>query len=325
MIMSGLKRYLLLTALLLPGMVSLAQQQRPVRSMYMFDQLLINPAYAGSQVQLSATSIYRNQWVNLEGAPETVTASLQSSLLNNRMGLGLVVGKDVLGVHENLSLFASYAYKIPLVNGGSLSMGLQAGFDAIQSDFTRTTVPSANPNTGSQSGTNDPFYNATNAFNPNFGTGLFYTNRDFYAGISIPYILENDIIQDVESGNLATESVKNTRNYYVTGGMTFPMDPNFKVLASTLLRFQDGAPLSFDVNAIGVIKEVVGLGGGYRLNEGLIFLFELKINENFHVGYAYDRTVSDLGLVSNGSHEIMINYRIRIQRWHHGLECPSYF
>lgn len=301
------------------------QQQRPVRSMYMFDQLLINPAYAGSQVQLSATTIYRNQWVNLEGAPETVTASVQSSLLNNRMGLGLVVGKDVLGVHENLSLFASYAYKIPLANGGSLSMGLQAGFDAIQSDFTRTTVPTANTTTGTQSGALDPFYNATNAFNPNFGTGLFYTNRSFYAGISIPYLLENDIIQDVESGSLTTESIKNTRNYFLTGGMTFPMDPNFKILASTLIRFQDGAPLSFDVNGIGVIKEVVGLGAGYRLNEGLIFLFELKINENFHVGYAYDKTVSDLGLVSNGSHEIMLNYRIRIQRWHQGLECPSYF
>jgi len=302
-----------------------SQQQRPVQSLYMFDQLLINPAYAGSQVQLSATSIYRNQWVNLEGSPETVTASVQSSLLNNRMGLGLVIGKDALGVHENVTLFASYAYRIPMPGGASFSMGLQAGFDRLQSDFTRTTVPSANPSTGNVSGTSDPFYNATSAFNPNFGAGLFYTNRKFYAGISVPYILENDIIQDVESGNLTSESIKNTRNYFVTGGMTFPVDHNFKVLGSTLLRFQDGAPLSFDVNALGVIKESVGIGLGYRLNEGMIYMFELKINENFHVGYAYDLTFSKLSRVSNGSHELMINYRIKIQRWHGGLECPSYY
>ena len=141
----------------------------------------------------------------------------------------------------------------------------------------------------------------------------------------MPYILENDIIQDVESGNLTTESVKNTRNYFVSGGTTFPVDPNFKVLGSTLLRFQDGAPLSFDVNALGVIKESVGIGLGYRLNEGMIYMFELKINENFHVGYAYDLTFSTINRVSNGSHELMINYRIKIQRWHGGLECPSYF
>ncbi|QSE96779.1 PorP/SprF family type IX secretion system membrane protein [Fulvivirga lutea] len=301
-----------------------SQQLRPVQSLYMFDLLLINPAYAGSQVQLSATSIYRNQWVNLEGAPQTFTASMQSSLLNNRMGLGLVLGKDVLGVHENYNIFASYAYKIPMYGGASLSMGLQAGFDLIQSDFTRTTVPTASGASGAP-GSSDPYYLATSAANPNFGMGLFYTNRVFYAGISVPYILENDIIQDVESGQLTTESVKNTRNYYVHGGTTFQTDPNFKILASTLVRFQDGAPLSFDVNALGVIKETVGLGMGYRLVEGLIFMFELKVNENFHVGYAYDKTVSTIGRVSSGSHEIMLNYRIKIQRWHQGLECPSYF
>lgn len=302
-----------------------AQQQRPVQSLYMFDLLLINPAYAGSQVQLSATSIYRNQWVNLEGAPQTFTASIQSSLLNERMGLGLVVGKDGLGVHENINLFASYAYRIKLYNGARFSMGLQAGADFLQSDFTKTTVPTTSTIGGGINGAADPYYNATNATNPNFGAGLFYSNRNYYAGISVPYILENDIIQNIESGTLTAESVKNTRNYFITGGITFPMNPNFKVLTSTLLRFQDGAPLSFDLNAMGVIKEVVGLGGGYRLKEGLIFLFELKINENFHVGYAYDKTLSTLGRVSNGSHELMINYRIKIQRWHGGLECPSYF
>jgi type IX secretion system PorP/SprF family membrane protein len=316
-------KYLLSGFYIICATVAMGQQQRPVQSLYMFDQLIINPAYAGSQVQLSATSIYRNQWVNLEGSPETVTASIQSSLLNKRMGLGIVVGKDALGVHENFTFFASYAYRIPLSGGASFSMGLQAGFDKLQSDFTKTTVPTTGAN--GSAGTSDPFYNLTSAMNPNFGAGLFYTNKSFYAGISVPYLLENDIIQDVESGTLNVESVKNTRNYFVTGGMTFPVDPNFKVLGSTLLRFQDGAPLSFDVNAIGVIKESVGLGVGYRLNEGMIYIFELKINENFHVGYAYDLTTSALGRVSNGSHELMVNYRIKISRWHNGLECPSYY
>ncbi len=190
----------LLVGLLVLSIDIEAQQQRPIQSLYMFDQLLINPAYAGSQVQLSATSIYRNQWVNLDGAPETFTASVQSSLMNNRMGLGVVLGKDVIGVHEDLSFFASYAYRIPMPGGASFSMGLQAGFDFLQSDFTRTTVPSANPSTGNPGGTADPYFNATNAFNPNFGAGVFYTNRNYYIGISVPYLLENDIIQDVETG-----------------------------------------------------------------------------------------------------------------------------
>jgi type IX secretion system PorP/SprF family membrane protein len=314
-------KLILIILLAASGSFLFAQQQRPVQSLYMFDQLIINPAYAGSQVQLSATTIYRNQWVNLEGSPQTVTASVQTSMVNNRMGLGIVVGKDALGVHEDFSLFANYAYRIPMARGTSLALGLRAGFDAIQSDFTKTTVPTANGG----SGASDPYYNATSAFNPNFGAGIFYTNRDVYIGISVPYLLENDIIQGVETGTLSTESIKNTRNYFISGGKTFPIDHNFKVLGSTLLRFQDGSPLSFDVNAIGVIKESIGLGVGYRLREGFIYMFELKINENFHVGYAYDLTTSMLGRVSNGSHELMLNYRIKIQRWHRGIECPSYF
>lgn len=298
-----------------------AQQQRPIQSLYMFDQLLINPAYAGSQVQLSATAIYRNQWVNLEGAPQTMTASVQSSLLKGKMGVGLVLGKDVIGVHEDFSLFASYSYRIKMKTvPGTLSMGLQAGFNSIQSDFTKTTVPTANGSGGS--GTSDPFYRATNALNPNFGAGFFYTNKSFYFGFSVPALLDNEIIQDSE---LALETIKNTRTYLISAGNTFPMTPDFKLIGSTLLRFQEGAPFSFDINVNGVYKETVGLGVSYRLVEGLVYLFELKINENFHVGYAYDMTTSGLNRVSNGSHEFLVNYRIRIPSLHKGLECPSYF
>ena len=63
----------------------------------------------------------------------------------------------------------------------------------------------------------------------------------------------------------------------------------------------------------------------YRLNEGMVALFELQVTEKFHFGYAYDFTTSDLNRVSLGSHEIMINYRWKIDRIHKGLECPTYW
>ena len=307
--------------------VTSAQQQRPIQSLYMFDQLLINPAYAGTQVQFSATSIYRNQWVNLDGAPETFTLSMQSSFMRGKIGGGLILAKDVLGVHSDKSVYVMGSYMLPMPVG-KLYFGLQGGLNIINSDYRQTTVPSA---TGSQQGidgTTDPFYSATSATNPNFGTGLFYTNKEFYMGFSVPYLLDNEIVQDIESDNFSgvlSETIKNTRTYYITLGNTFPLSPDFKIIASTLTRFQEGAPLSFDVNANGVYKETIGLGVSYRLIEGFVYLFELKINENFHVGYAYDLTASALQQVSAGSHEFMLNYRIKIPRLHKGLECPSYF
>lgn len=303
-----------------------AQQQRPIQSLYMFDQLLINPAYAGTQVQFSATSIYRNQWVNLEGAPETFTFSAQSSIYRGKMGIGAVFMRDALGVHSDLGMLIAGSYMLPMPVG-KLYFGLQAGFNSITSDFTKTTIPTAGSGSN-PTGATDPFFTSTSAFNPNFGSGLFYTNRQFYMGFSVPYLLNNDAIQKVEDDTFTgvlSESIKNTRTYYITVGNTFPMSEEFKIIGSTLVRAQEGAPLSFDLNATGVFKETIGLGLSYRLKEGFVYLFELKINENFHVGYAYDMTVSALQQVSSGSHEFMLNYRIKIPKLHKGLECPSYF
>jgi type IX secretion system PorP/SprF family membrane protein len=107
--------------------------------------------------------------------------------------------------------------------------------------------------------------------------------------------------------------------------MTRKLSPVIKWAPSTLLRMQDNAPLSFDINSLIILYDVVSVGASYRLNDSVIGLFELQINDNFHVGYAYDITTSDIRLYSNGSHEIMINYRIKIPRIHRGLECPSYW
>lgn len=293
-------------------------QQRPIQSLYMFDPLLVNPAYAGSHVQLSATAIYRNQWVNFDGAPKTLTGTIHSGFRKARVGLGLIFTNDQIGVHSDNSLYGVYSYKIPLSrrkNGGVLSMGLQAGFNSLRSDYFKTT-----PRDGAEVG-------VISKFNPNFGAGVFYRSNELYAGISVPYIINNKIIDiiDVEMDTTFETSGKQQRYYYLMGGFTKQLSPALKWMPSTLIRVQNNAPLSFDINNMFILHDVVGLGFSYRLNDSVIGLFELQINENFHVGYAYDITASDMRLYSNGSHEIMVNYRIKIPRLHTGIPCPSYW
>src|SRR5688572_6029061 len=113
-------------------------QQRPVQSLYMFDPLVLNPAYAGTHVQLSGTAIYRNQWVNFDGAPKTFTGSVHSGFRKARVGVGILFSNDQIGVHSDNGLYAAYAYKIPVsrrTNGGVISLGVQAGFNSIKSDY----------------------------------------------------------------------------------------------------------------------------------------------------------------------------------------------
>ena len=115
------------------------------------------------------------------------------------------------------------------------------------------------------------------------------------------------------------------RYYYLMGGFAKQLTPYVQIIPSALIRLQEKAPLSFDLNATVVLYRTVGLGVSYRLGNGVVGLFELQLNENFHVGYAYDFTTSDLNQFSNGTHEIMVNYRIKFWRIHRGLECPSYW
>jgi type IX secretion system PorP/SprF family membrane protein len=295
-------------------------QQRAVNSLYMFDPAVINPAYVGNHIQLSATSIYRNQWVNLEGAPKTFTTSIHSGFKKSRVGVGLLIGSDQIGVHSDNSLYGMYSYKIPLSNdknGGVVSFGLQAGFNSLKSDYFKT-----NPRDGSEIG-------VLSKFNMNFGSGVFFRNKNAYAGLSVPYIVHNNVVGFISNQSDTLHSIhgkgKQQRYYYLMGGITKKLSPVVKWMPSILLRMQQNSPLSFDINTMFVFYDAASIGASYRLNDSVVGLFELQLNQNFHVGYAYDITTSALRLYSNGSHEIMINYRIKIRKIHKGLECPSYW
>jgi type IX secretion system PorP/SprF family membrane protein len=312
--MRKLNRILMMSVLAMITMLQAHGQQRPIQSLYMFDPLLINPAYAGNHIQLSGTAIYRNQWVNLDGAPKTFTATVHSGFYKSKVGLGIILGNDQIGIHNDFSFYGAYSYKIKLSNDGILSMGLQGGFNNLRSDYNRLNLK--NVNDLNLSG-------VVSKINPNIGTGLYYSQKNFYFGFSIPQLINNKVL---DQPNITVNSLsKQARYYYINTGFSKKLSNNVKWVPSTLIRFQEEAPLSFDINNTIVLYDAVGLGVSYRLKEGFVGLFELQLNENFHVGYAYDFTTSALNNFSNGSHEIMVNYRVKIQRIHRGLECPTYW
>jgi type IX secretion system PorP/SprF family membrane protein len=290
-------------------------QQNIVYSQYLFNGLLINPAYAGSHVQLSATLTYRNQWVNFDGAPVTTTFGIHNSFNQGRVGTGLLVTSDKIGSYKNTGLFGSYSYKIKdPVSGGVFSMGVQAGFNNFKADYSALTLKSGQ----------DPTFNAfMSEFKPNFGGGIFYYNKKVWAGFSVPTILTRT---EIFGGGLA--QLKTPRYYYLNAGLKLPLDPRTKkviLMPSFLIRAQDGTPLSADFNLNLVFDETISIGSSYRSGDGAILFLNYKLSEKFYIGYSYDWTTSDIRRFSNGTHEIMINYRTRIRKLHGNIECPTVY
>jgi hypothetical protein len=286
-------------------------QQRPLQSLYLFDQLLLNPAYSGMQNQLSATAIYRNQWVNMEGAPKTFSATVHSAFRKNTMGVGLIAANDQIGIHTDASVFGTYAYRIKLNRKYTLSMGLQGGFNNIRSDFNKLSIKNQN---------DTQLQGVIQNFNPNVGAGLILRHDRYYLGFSVPYLINSRVLEGV-SADLTTRH----RYYYLMGSMAVDLSEQVRFLPGVQMRFQEKAPYGIDLNGLLIFKRLVGLGAAYRLSQGLTGMFQLTLNENFRLAYAYDFTSATLRTSVSGSHEMMINYRFRIPGIHKGSVFPAYW
>jgi len=282
-------------------------QQRPIFSQYMFNGLVLNPAYAGFQPQLSISTLHRDQWVNVEGAPKTTSFIAHSALENRPVGLGLLLSRDKIGVHDDYSVYASYAYKLN-IGIGTLSLGLQAGFNYMISDFSRLST--FNPD--------DPlFLGAVSRFSPNFGTGAFFNNKTTYAGISIPYLINNEVYDKEDVISEAREA----RYYFLTGGHIFKVSPFIKVKPSALIRVQEGQPVGMDLNANVFLDDILNIGASYRSGDAVILLFELLINKQLRFGYAFDNTLSNITQYTAGTHEFMLTYSYSLGKG----PCHAYF
>ncbi|WP_276372888.1 type IX secretion system membrane protein PorP/SprF [Chryseolinea sp. H1M3-3] len=312
--MSALKKIVFVFGLLLLGICfRSAAQQTIVYSQYIYNGLLINPAYAGSHVQLSATVSYRNQWVNFEGAPQTATLGVHSTVNNSKVGVGLLVTSDKVGSYTNTGVYAAYAYRIQDQRGGVFSMGLQGGFHNFRADFSELNLKAGQ----------DPTFNGTlSELKPNFGGGVFYSNKKFFGGFSVPVILKH-----AKFFNGGLQQLALARHYYLLVGSILPLDrlDKVKLNSSLLIRAQEGTPLNADINVALIFHNLISTGVSYRTGESFTTLLHFKLSEKFNFGYSYDWITSDIRKFSNGTHEFMLNYRVRIRGIHKDVYCPQPF
>ena len=284
-------------------------QQHAMYTQYMFNGLALNPAYAGSHGALSITALGRIQWVGIEGAPNTQTFTMHSPVAD-RSSLGLFLIHDNIGVTDQYGLYGSYAFRIPTGEKSSLSMGLQVGFNNYNIDLNQITTQNPDPNFS---------VNGAGGLLPNFGAGLFYSSERFYIGASVPHILTNDLISD----DVNDAEARQFRHYFLTAGYVFDLGPSLKLKPNFLVKAVPGAPVSYDINANLLIKEVLWVGFSYRPEDAVSGLIEMLLTPQLRLGYAYDYTTSELQNFSQGSHELMLNFRFAFDK--SSVLSPRYF
>ena len=149
---------------------------------------MINPAYTGVNNVFSASAISRGQWIGLEGAPFTNTLNISTSLVNNRVGVGLLLIKDQFGVNNNTELHMMYSYKLEISQSTTMSFGIQVGQMSYRQDFS-----TLNQN---QDLLDPDIANQDDFKKTNFGTGIFLSGDNYYFGVSIPRMLDIDVVNN---------------------------------------------------------------------------------------------------------------------------------
>lgn len=290
-----------LLLLALSAAASTYAQQSSLYTMYMWNQLILNPAYAGSRDAVAASLVSRHQWVGLDGAPSTQVMSIHTPLPNENMGVGLTVENDRIGPTNNTGIWADFSYSLQLTEKSKLAFGLRGGFAVYQSDLRG--IDNIDPN--------DQVFlnNVDNRLLPNFGFGAYYHGTRGYVGVASPTVLENDL-NSFSFQNTNQRGVGN-RHYYLMGGYVMNLSPDsggvmFK--PSTVIRMVAGAPVSFDLTAMFLVKQKFWFGGAYRYQDSFAGIVSMNITNHLQVGYAYDFGTSNLNSYHNGSHEIMLSY-----------------
>ncbi len=317
-------------AILLTNTKVLAQQD-PQYTQYMFNSLALNPAYAGSGEVTSFTFLGRKQWVGIDGGPTTGTLSFDAPFRSNTMGVGVNLVVDKIGVERNITLNASYAYRIKISEKGKLALGLQGGFTQFAGDYKSVlhspdkSVPDA------------AFMDNVSKIAPNVGAGIWYNDARFYAGISAPRIINWQLSTDAPVGangnSFAGERARQFRHYFLTAGYVFDLKGgDLKLKPSILVKAVQAAPIAIDINANLWFYEKFGVGLSYRTasitntgrtGDSIDLLLEAIVSPNLRFGYAYDYSLTDLRNYNSGSHEIMLRYEFT--RDINKILSPRYF
>jgi type IX secretion system PorP/SprF family membrane protein len=274
-------------------------QQDPQYSQYMFNQLAINPAYAGSKEAISASSFLRAQWVGIKGAPNTETFTIHGPMRNKKVGLGLTVIADQVGPQKSVGVLGSYAYRLKVRNG-KLSFGLR--FGVYQYSFNWNLVTYKDQADFSQG--------TTTTIIPTADAGLYYYTNSMYAGFSVTH-LYNGRLTEVNSQN--GEYVQSSPHMFFTLGKAWEISEKLIFNPSCMIKLAGNAPGTIDVNASFLIDQRLWVGLSGRSAAGIVGYTQFSVTDKFRVGYSYDFGFNKIGLGA-GSHELMISYNFSVQK-----------
>jgi len=269
-----------------------------------------NPAAAGNSDSIKITAGAKMQWVGIPNAPVTFTGLADSpfKIFGKRIGAGIAFSQESIGLFSNLNIGAQLAYKQKLF-GGMLSIGLQVGMINQTFNGTEIYIPEGDDyhqNDDEAIPTTDI---AGTAFD--MSVGVFYTHKWFWASLSSTHVMQPTITLNSESETDSGYEFQAGRALYFMAGSNIPIKNTLFEIQPSMMFRTDMTTFTGDITARVRFKKFLSGGVGYRWNDAISIMVGGEY-KNFFLGYCYDYPISAISKASSGSHEIFLQYNVKL-------------
>ena len=265
-----------------------------------------NPSAIGNTDYIHITLGSRAQWVGIKHAPLSFVglADMPFKFLNKRFATGVSINQTSMGLYSGLNASAQLAYKHRLF-GGTLSGGFQVGL--VNEKFKGSEIKEIGGEEADDAiPKTDVWGNALD-----LGVGLHYQHKYWWAGISATHLTEPSVEMKAEGNEEDLYIFEAGRTYYFMAGGNIP-------IKNTLFELQPSVFVKTDFNLfqaeatmrVRYNKFITG-GVAYRHNDAVSLVAGVEI-KNFVVGYSYDYPISDISKATSGSHEVFVNYNVKL-------------
>lgn len=304
-------------------------QQRPQYTQYIFNNYLLNPALSGMENYVDVKLGYRKQWTGIEDAPQTSFLSAHWKLGDDYLwknplslpeqgddpmsrnymqnytaspshhGVGVIAVIDDVGPLSRLDASLTYAYHLQMSGRLNFSVGVAGGLSRIGLDVNKLDFEIKN----------DPsVQNAIiSQIRPDLGLGVWLYGARFFAGASVQQVLPQKL---KFTSDPKYNTGRDVPHFFFTTGYKLFVDDEISATPSVMFKKVGPTPVSFDANLKIAFKDRLWVGGSYRKNDSVSALAGINVSKLINLTYAYDFVTSELNLVTNGSHEIVLGIQL---------------
>jgi type IX secretion system PorP/SprF family membrane protein len=320
-----------------------ALAQDPEFSQYYAAPLYLNPAFAGTASDHRFCLNYRNQWPSITNGFVTTALSYDYNMPHVNSGIGVLITDDKAGSAglKSTTLNFQYSYKVQLSDKIVISSGLNFGGGFRSIDFSRLVFGDQLQFDSQGEVPSDDLVlrSAGSSAYFDFGAGILAYSKKFWLGFSSSHI--NRPNRSVINGE-AEIPLKMT----VHGGVRIPLyygmikkDRVAAIMPSFVYKNQG----NFDQLDLGTyfFYEPVVVGLWYRgiplkqnvsdniSHDAMVVMLGFQL-EKIEVIYSYDFTISELGPISGGAHEVALKYKLdfynksKTKKKEKFIPCPTF-